>query len=57
MACCVRALNYGEKRFDRWHGFLRGLRKFRIDHFSDHSVHAYVTHILKAVKNEEGIKD
>ena len=53
----LRSLSYGEKRLDRWHGFLRGLRKFRIDHFSDHSVHTYVTHILKAVKKEEGIKD
>ena len=53
----LRSLKYGAKRFDRWHGFLRGLRKFRIDHFSDHSVHEYVAHILKAAKKEEGIKD
>lgn len=53
----VRTLNYTAKRLDRWHGFLRGLRKFRLDHFSDHSVHEYVTHILKAAKKEEGLKD
>ena len=49
----LRTLDYATKRLDRWHGFLRGIRKFRIDHFSDHSIHEYVNHILKAVQKDE----
>jgi triacylglycerol lipase len=41
------------KRRDRWHGFLRGLRRFRIDHFSDHPLHNYIDPILKAVRDEQ----
>ena len=46
--------NYGHlmKRRDRWKGFLRGLRKFKVDHFSDHSIHGYIDAIAKAVESE-----
>ncbi|MCC9644650.1 lipase family protein [Rhodopirellula sp. JC740] len=41
------------KRRDRWRGFVRGLRRFRIDHFSDHPLHNYITPILDAVRDEQ----
>ncbi len=49
----LRSLNYAAKRLDRWHGFLRGLRQFRLDHFSDHSIHEYVKNITSVVEREE----
>jgi triacylglycerol lipase len=50
----LRKLDHVAKRADRWRGFLRGLRKLKIDHFTDHSVHQYIEHILRAVRQEEG---
>ena len=41
------------KRRDRWRGFIRGLRNWKIDHFSDHSIHRYIESILVAVKEED----
>ena len=41
------------KRRDRWRGFFRGLRQWKIDHFSDHSIHQYIEAILTAVKKED----
>ena len=41
------------KRRDRWQGFLRGLRRWKIDHFADHSVHNYADAIAAAVRQEE----
>ena len=41
------------KRRDRWHGFLRGLKRFRVDHFSDHPLHNYIDPILEAVQKEQ----
>ncbi len=41
------------RRRDRIAGFLRGLRRFRIDHFSDHSLHGYIDALLAAVRSEE----
>lgn len=41
------------KRRDRWHGFLRGLRRWKIDHFADHSVHNYIQAIVAAVEEED----
>lgn len=46
-------INYFMKRRDRWHGFLRSLRRFRIDHFSDHPLHQYITPILAAARDEQ----
>jgi triacylglycerol lipase len=46
----------GWNRFkDRLRGFMRGLTKLTIDHFSDHSTHEYITHIVTAICKEEGI--
>ncbi|MEM9366950.1 MAG: lipase family protein [Planctomycetota bacterium] len=42
-----------QKRRDRWQGFLRGLRRLKLDHFSDHSLHAYVDAILAAAREED----
>lgn len=46
-------LNMLMKRRDRWHGFFRGLRRFRIDHFSDHSLHQYIKAILESARTEQ----
>ncbi|MEM1228773.1 MAG: lipase family protein [Planctomycetota bacterium] len=40
------------KRRDRWRGFWRALRRLKIDHFSDHPLHNYVTPILAAARIE-----
>ncbi len=39
---------------DRVLGFLRSLRQFRIDHFTDHSIHRYIEAILLATLKAEG---
>ena len=49
----IRKLGHISKRRDRWRGFLRGLRGWKIDHFSDHSIHQYIDGILKAVRDED----
>jgi len=46
-------LNHISRRHDRWQGFLRGLRKWKVDHFSDHSVMGYIDAIAKAVEEEQ----
>ncbi|MGB7328479.1 MAG: lipase family protein, partial [Rubripirellula sp.] len=45
-------LSHLARRRDRWRGFFRGLSKWKIDHFSDHSIHNYIDAILKAVEEE-----
>jgi triacylglycerol lipase len=47
-------MKYGHiaKRRDRWKGFLRGLRRWNIDHFVDHSIHAYIKAILNEIAEE-----
>ena len=37
---------------DRWRGFWRGLRRWKIDHFSDHAVGNYIDAIRLAVDEE-----
>lgn len=49
----IGELSYVWKRRDRWKGFFRGLRKWKVDHFSDHSLHEYVKAILAAVDEEK----
>ena len=48
----VRKLGLVSKRRDRWSGFLRGLRRWKIDHFVDHSIHRYIEAIGRAVDEE-----
>ena len=38
---------------DRFRGFFRGLKKFKIDHFSDHSIDAYIEYINNANEKEK----
>lgn len=40
------------KMHDRWWGFLRSLRRWRIDHFSDHLMGEYINAIERAVEQE-----
>jgi triacylglycerol lipase len=40
------------KRRDRFKGFLAGLLRFQVDHFTDHSIHRYIEAILAAVEQE-----
>ncbi|WP_182870097.1 lipase family protein [Rhodopirellula sp. JC639] len=49
----IRRLGRVSKRRDKWRGFLRGLRKWKIDHFTDHSIHQYIQAIVAAVQDEE----
>ncbi|MEL6105838.1 MAG: lipase family protein [Planctomycetota bacterium] len=49
----IRKLGLVSKRRDRWRGFVRGLRSWKIDHFSDHSTQCYIDSILAAVKEED----
>lgn len=46
-------LGHVSKRRDRWQGFLRGLRRWKIDHFSDHSIHNYIDAIHVAMKEDQ----
>lgn len=48
----ISRLGHIARRRDRWKGFLRGLRRWKIDHFADHSIHGYIDAIFAAVKDE-----
>lgn len=45
----VRDIDGWRRALDRLRGFLRGLRRFDIDHFSDHSIERYIDYIHTAV--------
>lgn len=49
----IRKLSHIGRRRDRWKGFLRGLTKWKVDHFSDHSIQEYIDSILAAVEDEK----
>ncbi len=49
----IGQLSHIGKRRDRWKGFLRGLRRWKIDHFADHSIHQYIDAIVAAVDEEK----
>lgn len=49
----IRKLGIVSKRRDKWRGFVRALKRWKIDHFSDHSIHRYIEAILKAVADED----
>jgi triacylglycerol lipase len=42
-----------EQSKDRFRGFWRGLRRWQIDHFSDHSIGKYIEAIGRAVEVEQ----
>lgn len=45
----IRELSGLFQRLDRWRGFWRSLRRWKIDHFSDHAIHGYLQAIRRAV--------
>jgi triacylglycerol lipase len=49
----VRDVKGWRRMVDRWRGFVRGLARLRIDHFSDHSIEQYITHIHAAVQRQQ----
>ena len=49
----IGRIGHINKRRDRWQGFLRGLRRWKIDHFADHSIHNYINAIADAVEEEK----
>ena len=48
----VAVVNGWSRKYDRLKGFLMGLGKFKIDHFSDHSIDRYVEYIRKAMPDD-----
>ena len=48
----IGELSLISRRRDRWQGFLRGIRKWKIDHFTDHSVMGYIDAIVQAAETE-----
>jgi triacylglycerol lipase len=46
----VSKLSPSQRGRDRWAGFVEGLKKRKFDHFSDHAVLSYVTHIRRAAE-------
>lgn len=49
----IRKLDGACKRLDRWRGFLKSLRLWKIDYFSDHSIHGYIECIWQATKSDD----
>jgi triacylglycerol lipase len=49
----VRAVLGWRRAIDRLRGFLRGLRRFKIDHFADHSIEQYISYLYAAVQKEQ----
>ena len=49
----VRDVEGWRRVLDRLRGFARSLRRFKIDHFSDHSMEDYIAHIHAAVQKQQ----
>jgi triacylglycerol lipase len=49
----VRNYTTWQKFKDRWLGFFLSLRKWKVDHLSDHSINSYIQYLHQAVINEE----
>ena len=49
----VRRMTKRQRAKDRWRGFFQGLKKGKVDHFSDHAMAQYVAHIGKAVAEQQ----
>ena len=43
----LNILNLLQRKKDMWNGFVSGLRKKEIDHFSDHSIDRYIAYIFR----------
>lgn len=50
----ISKVNGLTRSMDRLRGFLRGLTRFKIDHFADHSMERYIDYIKTAVQAEQG---
>ena len=48
----IREIGRLARRRDRLRGFLKSLRRWKIDHFSDHSIHGYIQAIAGVVAGE-----
>lgn len=46
----LNKLNLLQRKKDMWNGFVAGLRKKEIDHFSDHSIDRYIAYIFHEAK-------
>jgi triacylglycerol lipase len=49
----VRDVEGWRRVLDRLRGFARSLRRFKVDHFSDHSMEDYIAHIHAAVQKQQ----
>lgn len=49
----VRVVEGWRRTLDRLRGFVCGLGRLKIDHFSDHSIERYIDHIHAAVQNQQ----
>jgi triacylglycerol lipase len=49
----VRNVDGWRRVVDRIRGFLRSLRRLKIDHFSDHSIEQYIDYLHSAVQKEQ----
>lgn len=49
----IAKLGLLRQRRDRWRGFFGQLRRWKIDHLTDHSIHEYIRCLLKAVRADE----
>ena len=45
------------RRRDHWHGFVRGLKRGKLDHFADHSIDHYITIIDQALQQQPSGQD
>ena len=53
----IRKLGLVSKRRDKWRGFIRSLKRWKIDHFVDHSIHRYIEALVEAVSVEDEVLD
>jgi len=51
----IKRYNFLMKRRDRWRGFFKELRRGKIDHLGDHSIHRYCENLVRAVLAEKEI--
>lgn len=49
----IRNFSAWRKFRDRWRGFFLSLRKWKVDHLSDHLITAYIQYLHQAIQDEE----
>ncbi len=50
----LKKLNKIQRSADLWKGFIAGLKKYEVDHFSDHLIDRYVEYIHQSLLESEG---